>query len=84
MALSPAAQKDLVAAFHSDQGQMLSDHEVAVLREIAQGASNAAIGRRFNLTEATIKQQVSAIFRKLDANDRAHATAIALRKGIIQ
>lgn len=84
VALASAVHPDLVATLQSDPSQMLSDHEIAILREIAQGHANAVIARRFNLTEATIKQQVSAIFRKLDANDRAHATAIALRRGLIQ
>lgn len=84
VALAPAVQPDLVALLQIDPGQLLSEHEIAILHEIAQGHPNAAIARRFNLTEATIKQQISAIFRKLDANDRAHATAIALRKGLIQ
>ncbi|OLO05814.1 response regulator [Salinicola socius] len=61
----------------------LSRREVEVLRWIAQGDSNKAIARRLGLTEETIKAHVKNLIAKLNAGNRTHAVAIALRRGII-
>ncbi|WP_342596104.1 response regulator transcription factor [Salinicola lusitanus] len=61
----------------------LSRREVEVLRCIAQGQSNKAIARQLGLTEETIKAHVKNLIAKLDASNRTHAVAIALRRGII-
>lgn len=61
----------------------LSRREVEVLRWIAHGESNKAIARRLGLTEETIKAHVKNLIAKLNADNRTHAVAIALRRGII-
>jgi DNA-binding NarL/FixJ family response regulator len=43
----------------------LTDRELDVLRSMAQGLSNAAIGRALFLSESSIEKHVSAIFAKL-------------------
>jgi len=61
----------------------LSSRETQILTLIAEGNSNKEIARILDISEQTIKNHVSAILRKLNANDRAHAVALALRSGWI-
>jgi DNA-binding NarL/FixJ family response regulator len=61
----------------------LTPKEVQVLTLIAEGNSNKRIADILGISEQTIKNQVSAILRKINANDRAHAVFIALRDGLI-
>lgn len=62
----------------------LTEREIAVLRLIATGNSNKEIGERLSIGEATVKSHVTNILSKLDANDRAHAVTIGLKRGIIE
>ncbi len=61
----------------------LTYRETQILKHIADGNSNKQIARILQISEQTIKNHVSAILRKLNANDRAHAVALALRSGWI-
>lgn len=62
---------------------VLSDRELAVLRGMAQGRTNAAIGREQFLSVDTVKTHARRLFRKLGAVDRANAVAIAYQRGIL-
>ena len=61
----------------------LSDRELEVLRLVSTGLSNAEIGERLFVSEATIKSHVSHILTKLVARDRAQAVAMAYEAGLI-
>jgi DNA-binding NarL/FixJ family response regulator len=61
----------------------LTPREVDVLRLVASGRANKEIAARLSLTEETVKSHVRNILAKLGANDRTHAVAIGLRRGII-
>jgi DNA-binding NarL/FixJ family response regulator len=61
----------------------LTPREEDVLRLLVEGLSNREIGGRLFLTEGTIKNHVSAIIAKLQANDRTHAVVTALRHGLV-
>lgn len=64
--------------------ETLSPTEVRVLRLIADGNSNKEIAAKLSATEDTIKGQVRSILSKLNANDRAHAAMIGVKRGIIE
>ena len=64
--------------------ETLSPTEVRVLRLIANGNSNKEIAAKLSATEDTIKGQVRSILSKLNANDRAHAAMIGVKRGIIE
>ncbi len=55
--------------------------ETQILNYIANGHTNKQIAYILRISEQTIKNHVSAILRKLHANDRAHAVALAMRDG---
>jgi len=61
----------------------LTNRERQILSYIAEGNSNKQIARILSISEQTIKNHVSAIMRKLNANDRAHAVVLAIRRGLI-
>src|SRR5690625_17538 len=62
----------------------LSRRELQVLMGIAGGDSNRVISEELGLSNDTVKTHVGRILRKLHARDRAHAVAIAYRRGIIR
>lgn len=66
-----AREVDLVKA--------LSARERQVLQLLADGRSNADIGSRLGLTEATVKSYVSTVLSKLGAQNRVQAALIAQR-----
>ncbi len=62
----------------------LTPREEDVLNLLVEGLSNREIGARLGLTEGTVKNYVSAIIAKLQANDRTHAVVTALRRGLVE
>ena len=62
----------------------LSAREVEVLRLLARGRTNQAIGRELHLTLNTVKTHVSHILAKLDVADRAEAAARAASLGLLE
>ncbi|MDW8147952.1 MAG: response regulator transcription factor [Roseiflexaceae bacterium] len=61
----------------------LSEREREVLVLLAQGLSNRDIARRLHITEGTVKNHVSNILAKLQAENRTQAAAIARREGLM-
>jgi len=61
----------------------LTKRETQILNYVAGGNSNKQIASILEISEQTIKNHVSSILRKLNANDRAHAVALAIRNGLI-
>jgi len=62
----------------------LTRREIEVLQLIAAGNPNKLVADKLSVTEDTIKMHVKSILSKLDANDRTHAVAIAVKRGIIE
>lgn len=62
----------------------LTEREQQVLEGMAQGRTNAEIGRELYLSEDTIKTHARRLFRKLDAGDRAQAVALGFRHGLVR
>ncbi|HTV87172.1 MAG TPA: response regulator transcription factor [Dyella sp.] len=57
--------------------------ELAVLRRVAQGLTNRAIGLELRISEDTVKTRMKSVSAKLEAKDRAHAVTIAMRRGFL-
>lgn len=60
----------------------LTERELNILQEMAQGKSNREIADTLFLAEGTVKNYVSTIISKLQANDRTHAAILALKRGL--
>jgi DNA-binding NarL/FixJ family response regulator len=75
--------------FHVDDGPQLlrsaglSDRERHVLAAIAAGHSLEKIGDALHLSPHTVRTHLRNVMRKLGAQTRAHAVAIALTEGAI-
>lgn len=61
----------------------LTRRELEVLKLIMEGKSNREIADALSTTEGTIKSYVVHILNKLQANDRAQAVTMALKRGIV-
>lgn len=61
----------------------LTPREEEVLCLLVEGLSNKEIASQLHLSEGTVKNYVSAIIAKLQANDRTHAVVTALRHGLV-
>jgi DNA-binding NarL/FixJ family response regulator len=61
----------------------LTKRETQILNYVADGNTNKQIANILKISEQTIKNHVSAILRKLNANDRAHAVVLAIKSGWI-
>ena len=61
----------------------LSEREIEVLADVADGRSNKWIGEHLELSALTVKSHLARISRKLGTGDRAHMVAIALRAGLL-
>jgi DNA-binding NarL/FixJ family response regulator len=70
-----------ISAHSTDQA--LTPREVDVLRLVAKGKANKEIAAQLSLTEETVKTHIRNILGKLEANDRTHAVAIGIKRGII-
>ncbi|GAB3483904.1 response regulator [Amycolatopsis cihanbeyliensis] len=62
----------------------LSEREREVVGLIGQGMSNAEIGSKLHLSEATVKGYVSAVLSKIGAANRVQAALLAYRGGLIE
>jgi DNA-binding NarL/FixJ family response regulator len=89
--IDPATGRPMVAWPGNEMGDAapagrrltLTERELQVLRGMADGKSNAEIGRELFVSEDTVKTHARRLFRKLGARDRAHAVAAGFRAGLV-
>ena len=90
--LAPALTERLLQRFAAgpspgalpDRLSSLTEREVAILRLVATGASNADIARELFLSEATVKTYVSRLLAKLGLRDRVQLAVLAYESGLVQ
>jgi LuxR family maltose regulon positive regulatory protein len=61
----------------------LTEREIEILRCIAEGLTNAQIGKRLYISAGTVKAHSAAIYRKLDVANRSEAISLAKDLGLI-
>jgi two-component system, NarL family, response regulator DegU len=85
---SPSAVKKVMRLFHELNSvescyTPLSSRETQILKYIAEGNPNKTIADALQISEQTIKNHVTSIMRKLNANDRTHAVVLAMQQGLL-
>ena len=61
----------------------LTARELQILGYVARGYPNKQVANKLGISEQTIKNYMSSILRKLDANDRTQAVVMAMQHGWI-
>ena len=91
--LAPAVTKRLIERYVSrlpgdtarrERFAELTERELEVLQLITRGRSNAEIGTRLFLSEATVKTHVTRILTKLGVRDRVQAVVLAYQTGLFE
>lgn len=62
----------------------LSEREMDVLRQVADGKSNRKIAESMHLSESTVKKYIQSLLAKLQVADRTEAAVTALRSGLLR
>jgi len=67
-----------------DPKNCLTERETEVLRLLAKGMLNKEIANALYISEKTVKNHISSIFRKLNVQDRTQAAVYAIKKRIVE
>ena len=83
----PAISSAIVRHARDDRGQGVDAgvraEDAEILRLVAQGMTNKAIGAEMYLSQHTVRDKLSALMADLGAKNRAEAVQIATKRGII-
>ncbi len=61
----------------------LTRREMEILKLIAEGLFNKEIGLKLDISERTVKNHVSSIFKKIEVSDRTQAAVYAIKNNLI-
>lgn len=67
-----------------DKISSLTNRELEVLVQVANGMFNKEIATYLNISERTVKNHISNIFKKIDVSDRTQAAVFAIKNNIIK
>lgn len=67
-----------------DKITLLTNRELEVLVQVANGMFNKEIATNLNISERTVKNHISNIFKKIDVSDRTQAAVFAIKNNIIK
>lgn len=67
-----------------DKIDSLTSREMEVLIQVANGMFNKEIATNLNISERTVKNHISNIFKKIDVSDRTQAAVFAIKNNIIK
>jgi DNA-binding NarL/FixJ family response regulator len=84
-ALAPSAAARLADAVRAPRGAgPLTTREREVLRLVAQGLPGKQIAGALGISERTVKFHTASLIRKLGADNRAQAVAVAAQRGLLE
>ena len=62
----------------------LTGREIEILEWVSKGTSNKQIARQLAISDQTVKNHITSILRKLNANDRTQAVIMAIQHGWVK
>ena len=82
--LIPLLNSKLIARnLDAERLEQLSKREIEVLKLVAVGMFNKEIGVELGISERTVKNHLSSIFKKIDSSDITQAAVFAIRNGLV-
>lgn len=81
--LAAPISRRLVERMRTSTSEALTSREIEVLREVAQGNTNAETAENLHISQATVKTHLLHIYDKLGVSDRAGAVARAYETGVL-
>ena len=86
--ISPGIAKKTMTTFEGIRSNTkitpsLTERELEVLKALAQGKSNKEIARDLDISEKTVRNHASNIYKKLHIFDRTQAVIYAVRRGLV-
>lgn len=82
--LIPLLNSKLIARdLDAERLEQLSKREIEVLKLVAVGMFNKEIGVELGISERTVKNHLSSIFKKINSSDRTQAAVFAIRNGLV-
>lgn len=82
--LIPVLNMGLIKREESEQSlEGLTKREIEVLKLITEGLFNKEIAYKLSISERTVKNHVSNIFKKINASDRTQAAVFAIKHGLV-
>lgn len=83
--LIPALNSRLVNRdIDKEKIEALTKRELEVLIQVANGMFNKEIAINLNISERTVKNHISNIFKKIEVNDRTQAAVFAIKNNLIK
>lgn len=67
-----------------DKLNSLTNRELEVLVQVANGMFNKEIAINLNISERTVKNHISNIFKKIDVSDRTQAAVFAIKNNLVK
>jgi DNA-binding NarL/FixJ family response regulator len=85
---SPDIAKKMITTFegiraNTEIAPSLTERELEVIKALAQGKSNREIARDLDISEKTVRNHASNIYKKLHIFDRTQAVIYAVRRGLV-
>lgn len=81
--LAPPVAARLVQRLRTPPPDELTQRELEVLSAVADGLTNADIGRALYIGESTVKTHLIPVFAKLGVDDRTKAVTVAMTRGLL-
>jgi DNA-binding NarL/FixJ family response regulator len=85
--MSPEIARKMLLAFEEAEEEpsalTLTERELEIITALARGQSNKQIARGLSISEKTVRNHVSNIYKKLHVYDRTQAVLYAIREGLI-
>jgi DNA-binding NarL/FixJ family response regulator len=82
-AARPSREASSPASRWNPTARLVTDRQLEILSNVAQGKTNREIGEALGISERTVRNHMRAIMKRLASSDRTHAVVLAIGNGWI-